>query len=291
MKRKLVVLFVAVFALTAFTLGCSGGETSKQEAAGESEKVEAASIEQISDLQGKDIGMIMPAGSQEGLEEAVKVLIGGEPNMMVYFNRYVDAVTATKTGKIDAVLMPSFVSDFYIQRNNDLKVVELDKKMESYIIMAVRSEDQKLKEDLDAAIAKLQEDGMLESLESEWITNLSLENEPMNKEMGKIEGAPTIYVGISGDMAPLDYIGADGMPAGFNVAMLTEVGKIMNVNFEFVSMETQARFTALTSKKIDLIFCHFQGDNAKFIKDLENQNWIGTIPYYKYDGISAVVKK
>jgi ABC-type amino acid transport substrate-binding protein len=36
-------------------------------------------------------------------------------------------------------------------------------------------------------------------------------------------------------MVPLDYISANGQPAGFNVALLTEIGKLLKINIEFVA--------------------------------------------------------
>jgi polar amino acid transport system substrate-binding protein len=157
--------------------------------------------------------------------------------------------------------------------------------------MAVRVDDEALKSSLDSAINVLMQDGTIAQLESEWITNLSAENEPTNTELTKIEGAPTYYVGVSGDFPPLDYMAADGRPAGFNVAIMNKIAAVLGVNFEFVSLETQARFAALSSKKIDIIFCHFQSNDSSYFDDLKTNNWIGTMPYYTYKSGCFIVMK
>ncbi len=277
MKNKSILLLILSMVMAMLLVGCGGESTEK--------------IENVSDLAGKVIGMISPAASTENIEAMISDLIEAEPGQVVYFNRYSDGVTATITGKIDAVLTPSFVTNYHLKRNDNLKIIESNRNSLGSIIMAVRSEDQKLKEDLDEAITALQENGTLKTLEDQWITNLPADNEPVNKEIPKIEGAKTVYVGVCGDMAPLDYIAADGRPAGYNVAILTEIGKLLNINFEFVSLETQARFTALGSKKIDVIFCHFEANKVAFLEELKNNNWIGTKPYYTYDGVSFLVRK
>ena len=47
---------------------------------------------------------------------------------------------------------------------------------------------------------------------------------------------------------------ADGTPAGFNTAILAELGKRMNVNFELVQVDSLGRAAALASGQVDLVF-------------------------------------
>ena len=58
----------------------------------------------------------------------------------------------------------------------------------------------------------------------------------------------------TGDLPPLDYVAADGTPAGFNVALMNAIAEKQNVNFTFVQVEADARLSALSSGKIDVIF-------------------------------------
>ena len=59
---------------------------------------------------------------------------------------------------------------------------------------------------------------------------------------------------MTGDLPPLDLIRADGTPAGFNTAVLSEIGKRINKNFELVSVDSAARSAALASDKVQLVF-------------------------------------
>lgn len=268
MKKRLIPFLIVIIALVM--AGCGG-----------SKKV---AINELSDLQGKVLGTVTSGISGESYGKMIENLIGGPAGEVVYFNRGMDALTALKAGKIDALPIHQFTADYILKRNNDLKAIPVEAEFEGGVIMAVRSEDLALKAALDSAIVILKENGTLKALEDEWVTNLPATNEPSNTEISKIEGAKTIYIGVSGDYPPLDYIAADGRPAGFNVAILNEIGKILNLNFEFVSLETQARFAALTSKKIDVIFCHFQSNDSSYFDDLKTNNWISTIPYFTYRG-------
>ena len=53
---------------------------------------------------------------------------------------------------------------------------------------------------------------------------------------------------------PIDSVAADGTPAGFNTAILAELGKRMNVNFELVQVDSLGRAAALASGQVDLVF-------------------------------------
>lgn len=78
---------------------------------------------------------------------------------------------------------------------------------------------------------------------------------------------------------------ADGV-----TALMSEISQVLNCNFEFVSVENQARFAALQGRKIDIIFCNYQG-NLDFANELAQKNWISTDPYFSFDGACYLVKK
>lgn len=275
MKSKSILLLAAFSVM--LILGCKAKKTE--------------SIEKLTDLQGKVIGTLSTGISVKSYETMITGMIGGAPKEVIQFNRAMDLTSALLAGKIDAYPVHQFYVDFILKRNSTLKAIPVTGNIAGGVIMAVRSEDQQLKEDLDKAIKTLQDNGTLKGLEEKWITNLPADNEPSITDISKIKNAKTVYVGVSGDFPPLDYIAANGRPAGFNVAILTEISKLINVNFEFVSIESQARFTALNAKKIDLIFCHFQSNNTKFFDELKTNNWTSTIPYFNYKGGSFIVKK
>ncbi|MDD2491288.1 MAG: transporter substrate-binding domain-containing protein [Bacteroidales bacterium] len=252
----------------------------------------SAKIETLSDLQGKVIGNISSGVSDSGTIAMLSVLIGGEPAEVISYNRGIDVLAALKSGKIDGYPSHQFAADYLLKRDSQVVAIPvLDVPIEGHAIMAVRTEDFKLKTMLDSAIIILRDNGTISALEQEWIMNLPAENEPTFNEIPVIEGAPSYYVGVAGDLPPLDYVASDGFPAGFNVALLSEIGKILNINFKFVSLETQARFTALASKKIDVIFCHFQSTNTEYFNELKNEGWVATQPYFVYKGGSFIVNK
>ena len=250
----------------------------------------ASEITSVSDLVGKVLGMGSPIASKEAVLADITRSIGGTPEDLLFFNRIADGVTALMFGKIDALAVAKISADFYLKRNQNLTKVEKEDRIKFYVVMALRNDNEDLRDQINGAIKTLEENGKLAELQDKWINNLPVDSEPSLNKIEKINGAKTYYVGVSGDVPPLDYIAVDGRAAGYNVALMSEISQLLNVNFEFVSVENQARFAALQGRKIDIIFCNYQG-NLDFAKELAQKNWISTDPYFSFDGVCYLVKK
>jgi len=249
------------------------------------------SIKTLADLQGKVIGGMSNGSSDANYKKMIANLIGGEPKEIVYYNRGIDVLTAVEAGKVDAYASFQFAADYVLKRRDNVRAIPVNAVIEGGVIMVARSEDSLMKADLDKAIMILKNNGTLASLEEKWITNLPAKDEPSGSDIPKKKDAKTIYVGVSGEYPPLDYVAADGRPAGYNVEIFREISKLLKINFEFVSIEPQARFAALSSKKIDLIFTHFQSTNTDYFNEFKNNNWVSTIPYFTYKGGCFIVQK
>ena len=99
----------------------------------------------------------------------------------------------------------------------------------------------------------MEREGVIGILARDFITGPSSINPPA-VEIAKFDDAETINVAITGDQPPLDYIAEDGTPAGFNVAMLAEIGRRLHVNVRPVIVETSSRAIALKSGRADVVF-------------------------------------
>jgi polar amino acid transport system substrate-binding protein len=132
--------------------------------------------------------------------------------------------------------------------------VPISKEFTNNICFAFRAEDAELKAAVDNAISEMKNDGTLDNLSKTYITDLKADTEPPAVSFEKIDGADTITVAVTGDLPPLDYVSADGKAAGFNTAVLSELGKRLQKNIEVIQIESAARVTTLTSKKADIVF-------------------------------------
>ena len=112
-----------------------------------------------------------------------------------------------------------------------------------------------------------------------------------NDKIPTLDGAPSLKVGITGDLPPLDLILSDNSPAGFNTAMLAEIAKRLGRNVEPVQIESGARATALTSKFIDVVFWAVVPLGKDLPADLDKPEGVElSTPYFK-DGVAHVKLK
>ena len=104
-----------------------------------------------------------------------------------------------------------------------------------------------LRDEFNQAIADLKADGTLDALRAS-IMDLN------RVELEEIDNAETIRVGVTGDLPPIDYVDEEGIPAGFNTAVLAEISKRIGKNIELVSIDSGARSLALSQGIVDVIF-------------------------------------
>ena len=144
-----------------------------------------------------------------------------------------------------------------------------------------------LRDQVNEALVDMKADGTIYALEKTYLKDLSIEPEPAKFET--FEGAETIKVAVTGDLPPVDYVAADGTPAGFNTALLSEIGKRLKINIELINIESSARTISLTSGVADVIFWYLYGENY-VVTDMENGIQLSD-PYYDLDNWFYIEKK
>ena len=115
-------------------------------------------------------------------------------------------------------------------------------------------ENEALRDEFDVAIAAMKEDGTLQQLIDEHITKVVNGEEPQVIVPDKIDGAETITVAVTGSLPPMDYIAPDGTVAGFNTAILAEIGRRIGKNIKFEQVDSLGRAMALSSGTVDVVF-------------------------------------
>ncbi len=183
-------------------------------------------------------------------------------------------------GNIEYLLVPSSVANYLKAQDDSLTVAPGGAGVPTEIRMAVRSEDTELHQLLRKGIQTLRKDGTLDKLIETYITNISISDSGED-----IQREKTYVVGVTGDLPPMDYVAADGVPAGFNVALMNAIGEALDVSFTFVQVDADARLSALSSGKIDVIFWYgnVQGYTS------EREDLLITDEYYT-DMVSYVTK-
>ncbi len=223
--------------------------------------------------------------NEETLKNLINKYRGVKVEKMLFADSTATCLSMMKADKVDFILTSIVTADYLVQRNPEFKIVECEDKRG--FSMVLRGADNKLRDSINSAVDKLKENGKLDELYTKWIENLPVGEEPSMNKLDKLEGAETIYVGVSGDAPPLDYVAADGRPAGYNIALLGEISKIIGKNIEIVSLDSNAKYTALEAKKIDVFFWEVMPnektmqDNLNATEDEQNfyKKFVVTNPY------------
>lgn len=225
-------LFLALTIVLIFTTGCGSGDEIK-------------------------IGIIRHLNvTEEALDnfyEETNKLNPGQQAKYVFFNNMTTMLAALKSGQIDEMTTYESVADYLAAKDNSLEWEMSSPQMSDNFCCAMLDENAALKNEFDDALAEISSDGTLAKLVKTYIVGIN-KTVPLLVEMPTFYNAPTIKVAVTGDLPPLDYMSADGKPAGFNTAILAEISKRLEKNFVLVPVDAGSRALALMSKKVDVIF-------------------------------------
>lgn len=284
-KKIVKVLLSCALAGALFT-GC-GGDSAGGDKPGESKDIQLGMITHLNATESKmrDILKICEEDSGVKLTHHVPKFYDSLKLMQM----------GIESGSVDQISLYKSVADYIIATNDKFEIVPNNalEKLTDNFCFAVRKDDAELKAELDKAIDAMKSDGTLDKLINDYITNVDKGQAPPAIEIPMTEGAQTIKVGVTGDLPPLDYVSADGKPAGFNTAILSEIAKRNGKNIELVQIESGARATALDSKIIDVVFWAIVPfGNDKIPVDLDKPEGIElSVPYFKDNVAHLQLKK
>ncbi len=206
-------------------------------------------------------------------------------HVITYYDSLKTMQMGIESGSVDEISTYNCVGKYIIAANDKYAVVNDSAKLKlaDSFCFAVRKDDAQLKTDLDKAINEMKSDGTLDKLVDEYITNVKADNIP-KVDIPTIDGAETLKVGITGDLPPMDLILPDNSPAGFNTAMLAEIGKRLNRNIEVVQIESGARAAALNANQIDVVFWAVVPVSEGVPNDIDKPEGLEfSEPYFKDD--------
>ncbi len=210
----------------------------------------------ITELAGKTLVSVNgPSEIEKGLMENIFSLIPGLE--MVSMPSFSQVLAALIGGRGDGVMLPMNAARFVQTQNPELVIKRFEALFdeEMRFFMIARSQDKELILKLNEAIRLFWTDGTLDRLYEQHIAHFE---EATAQRPSGTQFEQTLYVGVSGDVPPIDYIGADGVPAGFNVGYMEALGEKLNMNVALVVIPYDAQYQALMSGKIDVFFFYTQ---------------------------------
>jgi polar amino acid transport system substrate-binding protein len=185
MEEKAMKKFAALLltiCMTALLTACGSADqgeapTADSSAEGPAEEVveeaeeeaEAASeaipntVNSLEDLPGKTIGVQLGTTGDIYASD-----YEAEGSTIERYNKGADAVQALKQGKIDCVIIDAQPAQAFVEKNDDLTILEEDFAIEDYAI-CISKDKTDLKEAMNGALNELKEDGTLDQIVANYI--------------------------------------------------------------------------------------------------------------------------
>ena len=172
----------------------------------------------------------------------------------VFYDSLTSMIMALNAGEVDEISLPEPVAEYVMNVNDGFEIASIVRTRPASLAMGFRKDDDTLRKKFNEALFSMKADGALTILRAKYI-DMPGYDDPEPMKFDKFENVDTtIKVAVTGDLPPIDFIAADGTPAGFNTAVLAEIAKRMKVNIQLVNIELGARAAALASKRADVVF-------------------------------------
>ena len=279
MKKKLLSILLASAMAAAMLAGCGSSTSAPAESDATEKSTEAAVSSESSGKKVKYGTLSVLNVTEDEYKDmyrarikAMRILTDSDPTLQdtegVYFDSLDAMQMALEAGDIDYMNIPKSTADYLIARNDKMELPEnsynegiLDDEDKAFLerlnstgfAFMMREDSEKLRDDFDDALEDMEEDGTLDKLIKEHITDVIGGKEPKAVEF-EDKGDETIKVAVTGDLPPMDYVSADGSFAGFNTAILAEIGKRLNKKIELKQIDSAARAISLSSNEADVVF-------------------------------------
>ena len=209
-------------------------------------KVPANSVNSVDDLDGKTIGVQtgttgdIYASDYEGDDAGTKI---------ERYNKGADAVQALKQGKIDCVIIDEQPAMAFVEKNDDLKILDDVFADEEYAICIAKDNDE-LTQQFNQAIAELKADGTLDSIISNYIGDDTKGKTPYESPADADHSKGTLKMATNAAFEPYEYYEGDKV-VGIDADMAQAICDKLGYELEIDDMEFDSIITAVSSGKAD----------------------------------------
>lgn len=231
-NKKFAALLLAG-AMTAALAGCGAS-------------VPENTVHSVDDIEGKTIGVQLGttgdvfATDYEGDEAGSKV---------ERYNKGADAVQALKTGKIDCVIIDEQPAKAFVEKNDDLEILDDIFADEEYAI-CIAKDNTELTEAFNGAIAELKEDGTLDKIVDNYIGDDTKGSYQYETPEGTEYPNGQLVMATNAAFEPYEYYDGQtvvGIDVDFARAICDKLGYELKVE----DMEFDAIVAAVSSGKAD----------------------------------------
>ncbi len=227
------------------------------------------------------------------------VILGGDhsTSRAIFYDSLMLMQMALNRNEIQEMILPDFVAEYLLRVNDSYTPSCISNSSKMGLCFGFMKGNEQLAAKWNSALAYLRNNWILASLEKKYIQEFPKNDSEYDYVYGKdprkkkrkdritfehFDGAETIKVAVTGDMPPADFVDAEGFPAGYSMAVLSEIGKFLKVNIFTVNVNASARTAALVSGRADVVFWYEVNRQAEFQPDVPD-DVILSEPYLNWE--------
>lgn len=233
MKKKLLSVMLAMACVVSLT-ACGGADKKAEE---------SAVIETKANLKDKVIGVQLgTTGDIEASSEEV-----GAKEVKRY-NKGSEAVQALKAGQIDCVIIDSQPAKKFVEKNDDLKILDESFIEEKYAI-SLKKGNTELLDKMNAALKELQEEGTIDAIMNNYIGE-DAGKTPYESPADVDRSNGKLVMATNAEFEPYEYHEGDAI-VGIDPDMAQAICDKLGYELEISDMEFDSILAAVQSGKAD----------------------------------------
>lgn len=205
-------------------------------------KVGESPVHSIEDLDGKEIGVQLGTTADIYTKKL-------DANVQK-FNKGADAVQALKQGKLDCVIIDEQPAKAFVKKNTDLSILKENFEEEDYAI-CVAKDNKELTNKINAAIAELKEEGILEQIIGNFINDETKGKQPYVSPDGITRDNGVLIMATDAEFEPYEYT-ENGEVVGIDVQMGQAIADKLGMELKIEDMHFNSIITAVSTGKASI---------------------------------------
>lgn len=232
------------------------------------------------DMNGKKVGVQL--GTTGDTFVSLYKAEEGPDTVVERFNKGTDAIQALKQGKVDCVVIDKQPAQAFVDKNDDLTILEEDFVEEEYAI-CVAKKNSDLTAKINTALAELKGEGTLDAIMSNYVGDDKGKN-PYESPQDADGSGGTLVMATNAAFEPFEYYSGDKI-VGIDVDMAQAICDKLGMTLKIEDMEFDSIINAVQSGKADI------GVAGMTVTEERLENIDFTDPYTKSQQVIVVRKK
>jgi polar amino acid transport system substrate-binding protein len=169
-----------------------------------------------------------------------------------YFDSYADMIPALTNGEVDSIAAEEMTATNLVRETPGLAIFPTHLVDTDYAFGLQKGSA--LAPQVNAAIDRLKADGTIDALKAKWVTDYTDDTAiDASQYAGYDTSAGTLRYAIDSSKVPMDYVGGDGSPEGFDVELCYMVAKELHMAVSVDSVKFASLLPGLQSDQYDIV--------------------------------------